>query len=133
MNYLIGLAYSILAGVPPVVGIYMAFFPVFVYAIMGTSRQVSMGILDISILNYFILKNNYLYLRIVFIGTFSIILMMAGKSVAEFGNENGIFKGEPTYTAIEVTTALSIVVGIWQVSFHFKFRLYSRLCIIFFQ
>lgn len=37
------MAYSSLAGVPPIVGIYMAFFPVLVYVIMGTSRHVSMG------------------------------------------------------------------------------------------
>lgn len=39
----VGIAYSILAGVQPVVGIYMAFFPVIIYALMGTSRQLSMG------------------------------------------------------------------------------------------
>ena len=39
----VGIAYSILAGVEPVVGIYMAFFPVIIYALMGTSRQLSMG------------------------------------------------------------------------------------------
>ncbi|XP_065214400.1 solute carrier family 26 member 6-like isoform X2 [Planococcus citri] len=58
-----GIAYSILAGVQPVVGIYMAFFPVIIYAMMGTSRQLSMG-------------------------TFAIICMMAGKSVSEFANGN---------------------------------------------
>lgn len=42
-------------------------------------------------------------------GTFAIICMMAGKSVTEFSAE---------YSAIQVATALSIVVGIWQVGFH---------------
>jgi len=32
-----------LAGVPPITGLYMAFFPVLVYIFMGTSRHVSMG------------------------------------------------------------------------------------------
>lgn len=38
-----GLAYALLGNVPPVVGLYMAFFPVFVYTLFGTSRHVSMG------------------------------------------------------------------------------------------
>ena len=37
------MAYSLLGGVPPVVGIYMAFFPVLLYVLMGTTRHVSMG------------------------------------------------------------------------------------------
>ena len=32
-----------LAGLPPITGLYMAFFPVLVYVLMGTSRHVSMG------------------------------------------------------------------------------------------
>lgn len=38
-----GMAYALLAEVPPIVGIYMAFFPIFVYVLMGCSRHVSMG------------------------------------------------------------------------------------------
>ena len=38
-----GLAYAILANVPPIVGIYTAFFPVLMYILLGTSRHVSMG------------------------------------------------------------------------------------------
>lgn len=38
-----GLAYAILGNVPPIVGIYMAFFPVLVYLFLGTSRHNSMG------------------------------------------------------------------------------------------
>jgi solute carrier family 26 protein len=37
------MAYSLLGGVPPITGMYMAFFPVLLYVLMGTSRHVSMG------------------------------------------------------------------------------------------
>ena len=38
-----GMAYGLLAGVDPVVGIYTAFFPVLVYVFLGTMPHVSMG------------------------------------------------------------------------------------------
>lgn len=38
-----GMAYAFLGNLPPVVGIYMAFFPILVYFLFGTSKHVSMG------------------------------------------------------------------------------------------
>ncbi|XP_060065920.1 sulfate anion transporter 1-like [Ylistrum balloti] len=37
------MAYSMLADLPPVVGLYMSFFPVIVYFFFGTSKHISMG------------------------------------------------------------------------------------------
>ena len=37
------MAYALLAELPPVVGLYMAFFPVLVYFILGSSKHISMG------------------------------------------------------------------------------------------
>lgn len=37
------LAYALLAGMPPIYGLYTAFFPTFIYAMMGQSRHLSMG------------------------------------------------------------------------------------------
>jgi len=39
----VGIAYADLAGVPPVIGIYAAIFPLFAYALFGASRQLMIG------------------------------------------------------------------------------------------
>lgn len=38
-----GMAYAMIAGLPPVYGLYAALFPQLVYALMGTSRQLAVG------------------------------------------------------------------------------------------
>ncbi|RZF40958.1 hypothetical protein LSTR_LSTR013213 [Laodelphax striatellus] len=102
-----GLAYSSLGLVPPVVGIYMAFFPVLIYTLMGTSRHISMG-------------------------TFSVICMMTSKPVLEYAT---ILDNRPnmainstflqsdnidvglTLSPVQVASAVCLVVGLWQVLF----------------
>ncbi len=39
----VGIAYSAIAGVPAVIGIYAAIFPLFAYALFGSSRQLIVG------------------------------------------------------------------------------------------
>ncbi|HLT50324.1 MAG TPA: sulfate permease [Arenibacter sp.] len=38
-----GMAYAMIAGLPPVYGLYAALFPVLIYAFLGTSRQIAVG------------------------------------------------------------------------------------------
>ena len=40
---IIGMAYGLLANVPPVLGIYTSIFPVLIYSILGPSSHVSKG------------------------------------------------------------------------------------------
>ncbi|RZC35028.1 Sulfate transp and/or STAS domain containing protein, partial [Asbolus verrucosus] len=96
-----GMAYGLLGSVPPVVGIYMAFFPVLVYFVFGTSRHVS-------------------------IGTFAIVCLMTGKVVSQHSSieilQNGTIvttpppdPSLPLYTNVEVATTVTFAVAIIQI------------------
>ncbi|CAG9767761.1 unnamed protein product [Ceutorhynchus assimilis] len=97
-----GMAYGLLGNVPPIVGIYLAFFPVLIYFIFGTSRHVSMG-------------------------TFAIVCLMTGKVVSEHANleimQNGTTRSvgtshgpnEMPLTNIQVATTVTFTVAIIQV------------------
>ena len=38
-----GMAYALIAGLPPVYGLYAAVVPMAIYALLGTSRHMSVG------------------------------------------------------------------------------------------
>lgn len=97
-----GMAYGILALVTPEVGLYMAFYPVLVYLLLGTSRHASLG-------------------------TFAVISIMVSKTVQTHAKfENGVSAQVANLsttimpealipdanTPMEVVTALSLMVGI---------------------
>jgi len=83
-----GMAYAMLAGVDPVIGIYTAFFPVLLYVFMGNMPHVSMG-------------------------TFAVVSILVSKPVIKLGYA-GIEEEDALYTPLEVATAVTFSVGIIQ-------------------
>ncbi|XP_024868943.1 solute carrier family 26 member 10-like isoform X2 [Temnothorax curvispinosus] len=100
-----GMAYAILGNVPPIVGIYMAFFPVLVYFLLGTSRHNSMG-------------------------TFALVCMMTGKVVTTYSSpavstnntsaENGTLISDVNhqYSPVEVATVVTFTVAVIQLGMY---------------
>ncbi|XP_054845112.1 prestin [Eublepharis macularius] len=100
-----GLAYALLAALPPVFGLYSSFYPVFLYTFFGTSRHIS-------------------------IGTFAVIsLMIGGVAVREAPDEmfdimdaNSTNATDPeTFRArddarVKVAVAVTLLTGIIQLS-----------------
>ncbi|KAI4502188.1 hypothetical protein M0802_002870 [Mischocyttarus mexicanus] len=110
-----GMAYALLGNVPPVVGIYMAFFPVLTYFFFGTSKHVSMG-------------------------TFAVVCLMTGKAVTSYSlplNDHGnstytaftqIDQEYYSFTPIQVATAVTLSVGIFQIIMYiFRLGIISTL------
>ncbi|XP_031636337.1 solute carrier family 26 member 10-like [Contarinia nasturtii] len=112
-----GMGYALLGSVPPIVGIYTAFFPVLLYFLLGTSRHNSMG-------------------------TFSVISIMVGKVVMRYaqnpsGNitmlHNSTSIGaepldHPVYTPMHVVSSLCIVMaGFHLIMYVMRFGVLSSL------
>jgi len=90
-----GMAYAMLAGVEPMVGIYTAFAPVLVYGLLGTMPHVSMG-------------------------TFAVVSILVSKPVLRLGLdpqqvEEGAVEGEGV-SRLQVATAVTLCVGVIQAS-----------------
>ncbi|KAI1296895.1 Prestin [Halotydeus destructor] len=88
------MGYSLISQVPPVYGLYSAFFPALVYAVMGTSRQCAVGL-------------------------FAVISLMTGSLVSQTRDELGIQAGHPQFDSInvQIAVAVSFLIGIYQLLF----------------
>ncbi|XP_006893080.1 PREDICTED: solute carrier family 26 member 6 [Elephantulus edwardii] len=97
-----GLAYALLAGLPPVFGLYSSFYPVFIYFLFGTSRHIS-------------------------IGTFAIMSVMVGSVTESLAPSDPLQDLNSTVLMdkrVQLASTLSVLVGLFQVGLglvHFGF------------
>ncbi|XP_024648232.2 solute carrier family 26 member 6 isoform X4 [Macaca nemestrina] len=98
-----GLAYALLAGLPPVFGLYSSFYPVFIYFLFGTSRHIS-------------------------VGTFAVMSVMVGSVTESLApqtlNDSTINETTRDAERVRVASTLSVLVGLFQVGLgliHFGF------------
>lgn len=102
MNIPQGLAYALLASVPPIIGLYTSFIPVLIYFVLGTSRHIA-------------------------IGTFAIVSTMVGEVCEDKISKFNIVPSDVSNTSsgsnpwspedelkIKITVALTLLVGIIQ-------------------
>lgn len=86
-----GLAFAPLGGQAPVVGLYMAIFPIVIYVVFGTSRHISLGMQ-------------------------AILIMMVGKIVETYSGSNSFAHNTTTngYSALQVGIACTFTIGLWE-------------------
>ncbi|CAG0914346.1 unnamed protein product [Notodromas monacha] len=91
-----GMAYSMLAGMPAVNGLYMALFPVLTYILFCNSRHNSMG-------------------------TFAVVMLMTGILADQLLAKHGEYSEETKtgYTHVQVATIIAFSVGFWQLLMSF--------------
>ncbi|NWW61578.1 S26A6 protein, partial [Ifrita kowaldi] len=119
-----GLAYALLAGLPPVTGLYSSFYPVFLYFFFGTSRHNSVGELrDLKVLVPLLGSLPILYL---FSGPFAVISVMIGslteslvpsENFLESVNGSNVTNEElRDATRVELVATITVLTGIFQVA-----------------
>ncbi|NXD22211.1 S26A6 protein, partial [Spelaeornis formosus] len=117
-----GLAYALLAGLPPVTGLYSSFYPVFLYFFFGTSRHNSVGKLAQQCSTLSSLPRLYL-----FSGPFAVISVMIGSLTESLmPSENFPMSGNGTNATIdeeqrdrarvELVATITVLTGIFQVA-----------------
>uniref|UniRef100_A0A8C3XHS8 Solute carrier family 26 member 6 n=1 Tax=Chelydra serpentina TaxID=8475 RepID=A0A8C3XHS8_CHESE len=98
-----GLAYALLAGVPPVTGLYSSFYPVFLYVLFGTSRHISVG--PFAVIS-------------VMIGSVTGSLMPDSNFMDPVNgtNETVLNEARRDSARVELVATLTILVGIFQIA-----------------
>lgn len=101
-----GIGYAALSGLPAVIGMYMGFFPILFYCILGTSRHISMGaIVVVSLMFRTLLDHRFPDSDEVFI---------SGDNLNESSYENDIAE-ELIKEKVKFAMAITFVTGIIQI------------------
>ncbi|NWW20253.1 S26A6 protein, partial [Falcunculus frontatus] len=114
-----GLAYALLAGLPPVTGLYSSFYPVFLYFFFGTSRHNSVEVLVPTLGSLPTLS--------LFSGPFAVISVMIGSLTESLvpsedflesvnGSNATVNEELRDATRVELVATITVLTGIFQVA-----------------
>lgn len=111
-----GMAYGLLASVDAIYGLYVSFFPVLIYCVMGTSKHISIGtfaVISIMLSNIvakFETADDGPYTNI--IKNLSNISTPADITTTSYFQNNNYYLP----TKLEILLSASVVVGLWQIA-----------------
>lgn len=117
-----GMAYAMLAGLPPVYGLYAAIAPQIVYAVFGTSRQLSVGpvamdsLVVAASLTVIAQVDSSMYIPLALFLAFILGLIQLGMGVLRLGFLVN-FLSKPVISGF--TTGAAIITGIYQLKYLF--------------
>ena len=114
-----GMAYAMIAGLPPVYGLYAAIFPQLIYAIMGSSRQLAVGpvamdsLLVATTLNTMAIVNTQHYISLAIFLAFFMGVIQVFLGLIKFGFLVN-FLSKPVINGF--TSAAAIIIGLSQLN-----------------
>ncbi|NXO29647.1 S26A6 protein, partial [Cisticola juncidis] len=112
-----GLAYALLAGLPPVTGLYSSFYPVFLYFFFGTSRHNSVGPGAHLGLPAFYLFSGPFAVISVMIGSLTDSLVPSENFLESVNGSNATVNEELRDAArVELVATITVLTGIFQVA-----------------
>ncbi|NWZ95497.1 S26A6 protein, partial [Nesospiza acunhae] len=113
-----GLAYALLAGLPPVTGLYSSFYPVFLYFFFGTSRHNSVGELRDQVLvpTLYLFSGPFAVISVM-IGSLTESLMPSENFLVSVNGSNATVDEELRDAArVELVATITVLTGIFQVA-----------------
>ena len=126
-----GMAYSLMAGLPPIIGLSVTFFTVLVYSLLGTSRHLSLGIYAIVSL---MVKSSTEDLEGVLYPTAEELEHVSkNASMSSHGDSSGglinekYLSNDPIEAKIMIGASLALLTGIIQVGFTSKWAYTNTL------
>ncbi|NXQ34020.1 S26A6 protein, partial [Alaudala cheleensis] len=114
-----GLAYALLAGLPPVTGLYSSFYPVFLYFFFGTSRHNSVEVLvpTLGSLPTLHLFSGPFAVISVMIGSLTESMMPSDNFLESVNGSNATVNEELRDAArVELVATITVLTGIFQVA-----------------
>ncbi|NXS65824.1 S26A6 protein, partial [Pandion haliaetus] len=112
-----GLAYALLAGLPPVTGLYSSFYPIFLYFFFGTSRHNSVLVLTLGSLPPPFLSPGPFAVISVMIGSMTDSLLPSENFLESINGSNmTVNEARRDAARVELVATVTVLTGIFQVA-----------------